>query len=291
MSGSGAAVVPSAGKQLVTLGTRLVVGISMENTIMHIPPHNQRIAAFKLRPYLKYFATVLHKFKCDVTIFSYLSLEDHWVTLARLRRELEPLQPTFFPVPVTKVALLRDQMIEKALLKQAGQCMTPASRILFIDSECDIKFTPAQTIVLERFAPVKRLRNSERDQSVTPEQGKLALTMNDYSLVALGELIKDLAASNIPLDTYAKKQPHSPVIGVDGTEKRKPAPAGIAVEDFLRLEPLVEKVHVPMHGLSNYLPMENCDHMDCIDLEKLEISEPLTFDHVNETDEHKQMFQ
>ena len=290
MSGPGGAIVSSAGKQLVTLGTRLIVGINLVDTILHIPPSTHRISQYRLRPYLKYFSTVLHKFKCDVTIFSELSVEDNWLTLSRLRHEIEPLEPTFHPVPLSRTLVMRNNMVEKALLRKASELMTPSTRILFIDAECDIKFNALQTLVVDRYVPVKRIRNSDQDPTVTPEQKKLALTVNDYTLVALAELIKDLAASNVPESMYAKPEPRPSVIGSDGKEKPRKVAVGIAVDDFLRLEPLVEKINVPMHGIANYLPMENCDHMDCIDLDKLEVSEPLIFDDVKETDEHRQMF-
>jgi hypothetical protein len=294
MAAGTGAVVAAGGKQLITLGTRLVVGIHLNDTIVHFPNSGNGVMQFRMRPFLKYFATVLQRFKVDVMLFTNFSVNDHWMTLARLRRELEPLEPIFYGVPLSTMAIMRSDMVAVQLQKRAVACMTPPSRILFIDSEADVKFPITQTLVLERFAPARRLRNSERDPTVAPEHKKLALTMNDYTLVALAEIIKDMAASNVPQDVHARPSgvPEI-VVGKDGKTRKRRPPLGIAVEDYLRLEPLVEKVSVPMHGLTNYLPIENCDHMDEMDISKLEISEPLPHeeDNIKETEEHKQMFQ
>lgn len=287
MAGTG--LVSSGEKQLIRLGTRLVVGINMHDTILHFPFGGHRLDQYRMRPYLKYFASVLHAFRVDVVLFAGFVAEDHHHTLARLRRELAPLDPYFCSTPVTRQNTLNHDMVGRELEKRAVKSMTVPGRILFVDSEADVKYHLTQTLVLEKFVPVTRLRNADKAPESLPEQKKLALTMNDYTLVALAEMIKDIAASNIPQDIHARNSGvPQVVVGPDGKPRLRKTPLGIAVDDYLRLEPLVEKVNVPMHGVTNYLPIENCDHMDELDLAKLEISEPL--EHIEETEEHANMF-
>lgn len=94
----------------------------------------------------------------------------------------------------------------------------------------------------------------------------LAINMEDYSLVALSEMIAEMAASDV------------------------------AVADYLKMEPLIEKVEVPFHGKANYLPPENCDNIDLLNWDEIQVMEKKARDTglpetVEETAEHKDFFQ
>ncbi|EPY29698.1 hypothetical protein AGDE_09913 [Angomonas deanei] len=96
----------------------------------------------------------------------------------------------------------------------------------------------------------------------------LAINMEDYTLIAVAEMLAELASG------------------------------GSTVEDYLKYEPLVEKLNVPSHGVANYLPIENCDYIETLDWEKVEVREAKreearrnTVEEVVETDEHKDFFQ
>ncbi|ESL10966.1 hypothetical protein TRSC58_01293 [Trypanosoma rangeli SC58] len=76
------------------------------------------------------------------------------------------------------------------------------------------------------------------------------------------------------------------------------AAADVAVADYLRVEPLVEKLTVPFHGEVHYLPMENCDDMELWDWATVEVreakakakEEAAVVPDVEERAEHKGLF-
>lgn len=92
--------------------------------------------------------------------------------------------------------------------------------------------------------------------------GQPAINMEDYTLIALSEMIAGLAASEV------------------------------SVHDYLRVEPMVEGVRVPFHGIAHYLPMENCDHIDVIDWEYVTVKEKaeMVVPDVEEQEAHKGFF-
>lgn len=94
----------------------------------------------------------------------------------------------------------------------------------------------------------------------------LAINLEDYSLVAVAEMIAEMAASDV------------------------------SVAEYLKLEPLVEKVEVPFHGKANYLPPENCDNIELLNWEEIKVMEKKSQnlgvpETVEETAEHKDFFQ
>ncbi|KPA77543.1 hypothetical protein ABB37_06920 [Leptomonas pyrrhocoris] len=94
----------------------------------------------------------------------------------------------------------------------------------------------------------------------------LAINLEDYSLVALSEMIAEMAASDV------------------------------SVAEYLRMEPLIEKVEVPFHGKANYLPPENCDNIDLLNWDEIKVMEKKARDTgepetVEETAAHKDFFQ
>ncbi|KAK7197519.1 hypothetical protein NESM_000701700 [Novymonas esmeraldas] len=93
----------------------------------------------------------------------------------------------------------------------------------------------------------------------------LAINMEDHSLVALAEMVAEMTASDM------------------------------SVADYIRTEPLIEKVEVPFHGKANYLAPENCDDIDLLHWDEIEVMEQQARDMaapatVVETDEHKGFF-
>ncbi|EPY20096.1 hypothetical protein STCU_09158 [Strigomonas culicis] len=98
----------------------------------------------------------------------------------------------------------------------------------------------------------------------------LAVNLEDYTLIALAEMLTELASS------------------------------GARVREYLKVEPLVEKLHVPMYGEVNYLPIENCDYIEELDWPHIKVvvkgeeEERLreeAKEQVVETEEHKDLFQ
>ncbi|ORC86003.1 uncharacterized protein TM35_000311890 [Trypanosoma theileri] len=102
--------------------------------------------------------------------------------------------------------------------------------------------------------------SSGGDPSSDVRAAALAIKREDYTLVALAGMLVELAA------------------------------ADVAVADYLRVEPLVEKLSVPFHGDVNYLPVENCEDMEQWDWETVEVREAPLVPDVEEREEHRNMF-
>ncbi|KAH9586234.1 hypothetical protein LSM04_001681 [Trypanosoma melophagium] len=227
------------------------------------------------------------------------------------------------------------------LCRIAADMQTSSSRILFVDSEINYRFSPVQTLVVENFQPhqtrekenrstrhSRRTSNNndnsiptmaentvrmsqrhsaileaeyawtqgdrnkkrfQQDRCCTPFASEMSLNINeemhnnnnnnnnrdltedvraaalaiqreDYTLVALAGMLVELAA------------------------------ADVSVADYLRVEPLVEKLTVPFHGDVNYLPVENCEDMEQWDWESVEVREDPLVPDVEEREEHRDMF-
>ncbi|CCW69526.1 unnamed protein product [Phytomonas sp. Hart1] len=108
----------------------------------------------------------------------------------------------------------------------------------------------------------ERLSSSSFDISTMTN---LAINKEDFTLVALAEIITELAASESSVIDYFKK------------------------------EVLVEKINVPAHGIINYLPIENCDYINMLDWEQVRVEERQRNEgnempEVQEREEHKDLF-
>ncbi|KPI86393.1 hypothetical protein ABL78_4544 [Leptomonas seymouri] len=117
------------------------------------------------------------------------------------------------------------------------------------------------------------LKNSGSTAAATTDKGPaetgmsraLAINLEDYSLVALSEMIVEMAASDV------------------------------SVAEYLKMEPLIDKVEVPFHGRANYLPPEHCDNIELLNWDAIEVMEKKARDTgvpetVEETAEHKDFF-
>lgn len=102
------------------------------------------------------------------------------------------------------------------------------------------------------------------DDTTGERPGPLAIPQEDFTLVALADIVTQLAASDL------------------------------SVRDFLTREPLVECLRVPFHGPAHYLPADNCDSIDCLDWSSTSVSPastpPSDVPDVEETEEHRNFF-
>lgn len=224
------------------LGTRLVVGITLDGTLIK---YNDNTSAhrYRMRPYLNYFGKVLHKLKCDVTLFTAAGPLEWDYAFRRLRHEM----------CCPNARLVQDdgmQVVQEEVLQEIAEGVASRSdRLLHINCRASHSVNLKQLLVVEPMIVTKRLRGTERAKLLaTPESKTIALTVDDYSLVAAAEMIKELAASDV------------------------------SVAEYLKMEPLIETIRVPMYGQIHALPMENCDHIEMLDLEQLEVSEPIQWD-------------
>ncbi|KAG8340336.1 hypothetical protein ERJ75_001660700 [Trypanosoma vivax] len=316
----------SSGLQVIQLHSRLVVGIRLHGTIAATHPRvpNQ----LKCRPFLHYLGRTLQRLQCDVTVFAPVAACSSTGPLSQREFPCEYRvvhDPTAGPVHagVNNNSLTRGRSrgaaaqcnFQDYLSRIATELHTAPKRILFVDAEINYRFSPVQTVVLEAFEPQRacRRRQPQGDVAVAMEEARevqrhterieaefastqgvpgrcrglhwnrcapfsseqsnfagremsnevreaaLAARREDYTLVALAGMLVELAA------------------------------ADVAVADFLRVEPLVEKIRVPFHGEVNYLPIENCDDMEQWDWNAVEVRE-MEVPEVEERDEHRDMF-
>lgn len=63
------------------------------------------------------------------------------------------------------------------------------------------------------------------------------------------------------------------------------ASASVTVKDFLTREPLLESLRVPMHGNCFYLAKENCQDMELVDWDEVEVQEEEEKNNKNKTSE------
>jgi hypothetical protein len=241
-SGATSTIATTGGKQLIKLGTRLIVGITIEGTLLKYPP-NVAAHRYRLRPHLSYFGRVLHKLKCDVTLFTAAGPLEWDYAFRRFRHELCCPQARFVQDDGQNLFL------QGALSEIAAEAASRPDRILHINCRASHSVNLGQLIVVEPMVDTRRLRGTQRAKAeATPESKSVALTVDDYSLVALAEMIKELASSDV------------------------------AVASYLRMEPLIENIRVPMYGSVHALPIENCDHIEQLDLDQLQVSEPIQWD-------------
>ncbi|KAG5510557.1 hypothetical protein JKF63_06854 [Porcisia hertigi] len=402
------AIVSVGNQHVIPLVGRLVVGIRLQGTVGFINPANPYIV--KPRPYAAYLATTLRRLQCAVALFVPTNTEHD-------REMMDMFYRRDFPVPFRYVmdqpkiigfgssrgnrkrGLAPNNYTEylRIMANEVSGTGQDTSRILFIDSEVNYRFTPVQTIVLDAYKPstrrqlrevvqqqhsspfgdvssrharryaaataratksmvrhraVVRAQNlqdeidmqrkhtefliAEQDRVPLPpelhdeeerdhrgdlwhlsqeglqqggyEQGRVvdgvstpgpssavdtenattppdcnrdtkeeeqqrqktlmsrapAINLEDYSLVALAEMIAEMSASDI------------------------------SVAEYIKTEPLIEKVEVPFHGKANYLAPENCDNIDLLNWDEIQVIEKARDTEVPETvvetEDHKNFF-
>lgn len=211
---------------VTTIPPKLHVGIGLTDTLLWFSTrHNQ----YKTRSNLAYFARVLRKNHCDVTIFSPFREEQQVDALRQFRAD--------FPHH-HRVISRCDDVAEYMTIMEAvvASSHSDPRRVLFLDSHMNFKFYPWQTLLVDKFRPQKRLRGDEKAKNLASASDKsVAHTSEDMSLVAVADMINELTTVDL----------------------------GTPVEDYLKVEPLVERVKIP--GQTDeffFLPDENCDHIE-----------------------------
>lgn len=211
---------------VTTVPPKLHVGIGLTDTLLWF---STRHGQYKTRPNLAYFAKVLRKNHCDVTIFSPFREEQQVDALKQFRAD--------FPHHHRIISRCDDVAEYMTIMESVvASSHSDPTRVLFLESHMNFKFYPWQTLLVDRFKPQKRLRGDEKAKSLASVSDKyLAATSEDMSLVAVADMINELTT----------------------TELSTP------VEEYLKMEPLVERVSVP--GQTDeffFLPDENCDHIE-----------------------------
>ncbi|RNF23948.1 uncharacterized protein Tco025E_02685 [Trypanosoma conorhini] len=320
MAVGGGVLTPStAGAQIIHLASRLVLGVRLHGTIAALSPRGGG-SRLKCRPFLRYFAETLRRLRCDVTLF-----------LPITARAGAPLSDAEFPCvyrvvddptagPAAAGRRAARANFQDLLGRIAAEQQTSPSRILFIESEINCRFSPVQTLVVEAFQP-QRIRQQRRraaaagaSEAAAAGQYHAALLESEYtwtqgrreprprpaphSLPFSAELhgeAREGARDDVRAAALAINREDYTLVALAGMLVELAA-ADVAVAEYLRVEPLVEKLSVPFHGEVNYLPAENCDDMEQWDWAAVEVREAAAQEaaavvpDVEERAEHKDLF-
>ncbi|CCW62192.1 unnamed protein product [Phytomonas sp. EM1] len=175
------AIQTVGGKQIIQLGSRLVVGIRVQGTIGHSTP--SRPNHIKPRPYLHYLVETLKHLRCDVTLlFNAVgsSNEDSYIKQFSQRHFSLPFRYVFdegFPhFPMTDRRLQRNARNYSDYFRcVCEEIQADPTRVLFIDSEINYRYPTPQVLILERFEPLKKRQQRER-ASTLPAHSDLLST-------------------------------------------------------------------------------------------------------------------
>ncbi|ESS67536.1 hypothetical protein TcG_05860 [Trypanosoma cruzi] len=332
-AGGGVLTPSSAGAQIIHLASRLVVGVRLHGTIAAFHPRTR--GQLKCRPFLRYFAETLHRLRCDVTLFVPVNSRTGPQRVAELSTHEFPCEYRVVHDPTSGAAddCGRGQRrggggasrgnFQDLLSRMAAEQQTSPSRILFIESEINYRFSPVQTLVVEAFQP-HRIRQRRRSMGEAAEaeerrqagEHHAALLESEYSWTQGGRASRLRHAQpsapfsaelhGDPQEEAKKDDVRSAALAINREDYTLVALAGmlvelaaadVAVADYLRVEPLVEKLTVPFHGEVNYLPMENCDDMELWDWDAVEVREArrkeeaeTAVPEVEEREEHRDLF-
>ncbi|CAC9453915.1 conserved hypothetical protein [Leishmania infantum JPCM5] len=400
------AIVSVGSRQVIPLASRLTVGIRLQGTIGFVDPASPYVV--KPRPYVSYLATTLRRLQCAVALFVPTNTEhDREMMNMFYRRD--------FTVPFRYVndhskfigagsgrgnrkrGMAPNNYTEylRIMANEANGTGQDTSRILFIDSEVNYRFTPVQTIVLDAYEPLTRRqqrrlvqqqysnpfgdvssRHARRYGAAAARARKTtvrhravmsaqhlqdAMDMQQkYTdfLIAEQEGVQDRHGDDLchfskrrPQRSASSSPPHpqqgggtrgrilgplstpGPSSSAD-TESDKTPPDGnkgikevqqqpsmsctlavsledyslvalaemiaemsaseTSVADYIKTEPLIEKVEVPFHGKANYLAPENCDNIDLLNWDEIQVMEKAHStgvpETVEETEDHKDFF-
>ncbi|KAG5511033.1 hypothetical protein GH5_07236 [Leishmania sp. Ghana 2012 LV757] len=410
------AIILAGNRQVIPLASRLVVGIRLQGTIGFVDPAHPYIV--KPRPYATYLATTLRRLQCAVALFVPTNTEHD-------REMMNTFQRRDFPVPFRYVSdhskiigigsgrgnrkrgLAPNNYTEylRIMANEVSGTGQDTSRILFIDSEVNYRFTPVQTIILDAYEPLTRRQQREliKQQCSNPfgsvssrharryaaaaaratkttmryravveaqqlqdeidmQQRHTDFLIAEQAGVQLPPEMQDEVQDSIGGDFCRFPQGHPPcpslssspfqqrsggtrgsVVGqlstpgpslsVDAKSGTTPAGGGRGVEEerkssmshalamnmedyslvalaemiaemsasdtsvaeYIKTEPLIEKVEVPFHGKANYLATENCDNIDLLNWDEIQVMEKARAsgvpETVEETEDHKDFFQ
>ncbi|CAG9569666.1 conserved hypothetical protein [Leishmania major strain Friedlin] len=412
------AIVLVGSRQVIPLASRLIVGIRLQGTIGFVDPASPYVV--KPRPYASYLATTLRRLQCAVALFVPTNTEhDREMMNMFYRRD--------FPVSFRYVndhskfigagsgrgnrkrGMAPNNYTEylRIMANEANGTGQDTSRVLFIDSEVNYRFTPVQTIVLDAYEPLTRRqqrrlvqqqysnpfgdvssRNARRYGAAAARARKM--TVRHRAVVSAQHLqdavdmqqkytdflIAEQEGVQLPpemrngvqdghggdLCHFSKRHPQrsapsssSPPHPQQGGSTRgrvsgplsTPGPSSLAdtesdktppdgnkdikeeqqqlsmscalavnledyslvalaemiaemsasetsVADYIKTEPLIEKVEVPFHGKANYLAPENCDNIDLLNWDEIQVLEKAhgtgVPEMVEETEDHKDFF-
>ncbi|SCU68512.1 uncharacterized protein TEOVI_000911300 [Trypanosoma equiperdum] len=332
-AGGGNALTPlTTGLQTIKLRSRLVIGIRLYGSL--VAPHPRVSTQIKCRPFLQYFGETLRRLRCDVTLFAPFPNCDSDGKLLNVKEF--PCEYRMVHDPTSGSAGNRNNMyrgrkpsaaarsnFQDYLNEVASELNAPPKRILFIDAEINYRFSPVQTLVLEAFEPRRprfchphQRSEAPSDITVAAEgsrraQRQAAMLEAEFEWTQRQQLQSRRCAPFSP-DLYQEKstpvsdsEVREAALAVKREDYTLVALAGLLVElaatdasvaDFLRVEPLVEKLRVPFHGNVNYLPIENCDDMMFWDWNAVEVREAESMataaetPEVEEREEHQHMF-
>eukprot|EP00796_Vickermania_ingenoplastis_P000604 gene604-332_t len=179
---SNALTVLENGSRVLLLQKKLLVAIHLHGTIAQVSDF--RPAAIKPRPYLSYLVNTLHKLNCDVHLITSLNPQSDSLALNAF------LHQTFGPMPYhvhfeapqgstsslarngsspshswnrtgasageqrgggSAATPLASRNFMPLLRQRAVSLMSHPDNILFVDAEVNYRFTPLQTVVMEKF--------------------------------------------------------------------------------------------------------------------------------------------
>ncbi|CAJ1017990.1 hypothetical protein Q4I30_001474 [Leishmania utingensis] len=395
------AIVLVGNQQVIPLASRLIVGIRLQGTIGFVDPASPYIV--KPRPYAAYLATTLRRLQCAVALFVPTNTENDREMMSLFHR-------LDFPVPFRYVndhskiigagsgrgnrkrGLAPNNYTEylRIMANEVNGTGQDTSRILFIDSEVNYRFSPVQTIVLDAYEPLTRRQQRElvKQQHSNPfgdvssrhtrrcvaaAARATKKTVRHRAMVSAQHLQEEMDTQQRHTDFLLAEQegarlPPEMQDGVqDGhggdfrrfsqgslqrggnmcghlpgklstpgssssvdVENAKPPPVGngsinegqqtgtlainledyslvalaemmaemsasdTSVAEYIKTEPLIEKVEVPFHGKANYLAPENCDNIDLLNWDEIQVMEKARGTEVPETvvetEDHKDFF-
>ncbi|GET86304.1 hypothetical protein, conserved [Leishmania tarentolae] len=390
------AIVLVGDQQVISLASRLVVGIRLQGTIGFVDPANPYMV--KPRPYVSYLATTLRRLQCAVALFVPTNTEHDGEMMRMFHRR-------HFCVPFRYVNdhskflgagagrgnrkrdLAPNNYTEylRIMANEVNGTGQDTSRILFIDSEVNYRFTPVQTIVLDAYEPLTQRqkrklaqhqysnpfedvssRHAQRYAAVSARARKTTVRHRavvseqhlqdavDREQKCIDFLVAEQEAVPLPVDmqdgtqgshggdlcrfSKGHPQPCSPassppllgqqrgnVRGRFSGQRSTPGPSlsadtesdstppdaskgdkeeqqvnmscavavnledyslvalaemiaemsasDTSVADYIKTEPLIEKVQVPFHGTANYLAPENCDNIDMLNWDEIQVAE------------------
>ena len=230
-------IIPSI-RSIVPLSCRLFVLLRMHHVLV-LP--DLVMGRLKCRSHLKYFASVLQRCNVDVTIatpFDFTS-DTHGHFVDSFAKEFPcPFRHVHFP---GRTFFQAPSVVERIVTESGGKL----SRVLYIEGEVSQTYYRSNTIVVEACSQKVRLQGEERKKKYKTEEENstsLAITQPDNLLLALTEIVKDMALNTEADVSYA-----------------------------LKTEAMLELVKVPSIGEVFYLPMENCDHFEQMDVASMDV--------------------
>lgn len=333
--------ITSTGRTIFPLRQRLLIAFHLHSTLVQVSEF--RPAVLKPRPYLTYLAHTLARMGCDLHFITTLDPLSDKVCLDQFFSKHFPVpHQLHFEVPSTS----RDgsslpPSFASLLHRRAAALSLPPEQILFIDSEIAYRYSPLQTIVMEkfvkytardkrqayrkyfgegmqrmetnresatagassnafvRFHETQRERLAARNALAAAEPtnpGPFSLRSSGGTRAAAAEGGGGLVSFQAPLPTPLL-QDYICVALATIIAELCASPPPLTVREFLNREPLLEQLEVPLHGKCFYLPVDNCEDLELIDWNEVEVQEELAMKRegepdpeVKETADHKDFF-